>query len=214
MRLNMKNFLDFKSEKEYEKLKIPAKIIKNGGIVVFPTETVYGIGTNGLDEKAIKRLYEIKKRPFNKPISLLVSDIKMVEELVKEITDIEYKIMEKFFPGPLTIILKKKDIVPDILTSNGDTVGIRIPEGKIARKLIEYAKTPIATPSANITGKNAGVNIDNIKKDFGDEIDFYIDEGDSKLGKSSTIVKIENKKVNILREGTITKKQIEDILYT
>ncbi len=214
MRLNMKNFLDFKSEKEYEKLKIPAKIIKNGGIVVFPTETVYGIGTNGLDEKAIKRLYEIKKRPFNKPISLLVSDIKMVEELAKEITDIEYKIMEKFFPGPLTIILKKKDIVPDILTSNGDTVGIRIPEGKIARKLIEYAKTPIATPSANITGKNAGVNIDNIKRDFGDEIDFYIDEGDSKLGKSSTIVKIENKKINILREGTITKKQIEDALCT
>ena len=133
----MKNYLDFKNITEYEKLQEPAKIIKNGGIVVFPTETVYGIGTNGLDEKAIERLYKVKKRPLNKPISLLVSNIEMIENLAKDITDIEYKLMKAFFPGPLTIILKKKEIVPNILTANTDTIGIRMPDAEIARKIIE-----------------------------------------------------------------------------
>ena len=136
----MKNYLDFRNKIEYEKIQKQAQIIKQGGLVVFPTETVYGIGTNGLDEKAIEKLYKIKQRPLNKPISLLVSNMKMIEELATNINEIEYKIMGKFFPGPLTIILKKKNIVPDILTANTDTVGIRMPEGIIAEKLIEYAK--------------------------------------------------------------------------
>ena len=98
-------------------LEKAAELIKQGKIVVFPTETVYGIGTNGLDEQAVKKLYNVKQRPLNKPISLLVSNMEMVNQIAKDITEIEYKIMEKFFPGPLTIILKKKDIVPDIVTS-------------------------------------------------------------------------------------------------
>jgi len=116
-------------------LEQAAELIKQGKIVVFPTETVYGIGTNGLDENAIKRLYEVKQRPLNKPISLLVSNMEMVNQIAKDITEIEYKIIEKFFPGPLTIILKKKDIVPDIVTAGKDTVGVRMPSGEIARKL-------------------------------------------------------------------------------
>lgn len=208
----MENYLNFRNKKEYEKLKKPAEIIKQGGIVVFPTETVYGIGTNGLDEKSIEKLYKVKKRSLDKPITLLVSNIKMIETLAKDITELEYKLMEKFFPGPLTIILKKKDIVPNILTANTDTVGIRMPEGEIARKLIEYANVPIATPSANISGKPAGTNIQNIIKDFKDEVDYYIDEGESKLGIGSTIVKVEDGKIRILREGSITKERIFRVL--
>lgn len=205
----MENYLDLKNKNEYEKLKRPSQIIKQGGIVVFPTETVYGIGTNGLNEASIKRLYEVKKRPLNKPISLLVSNIEMIEMVAKDITEIEYKIIKNFFPGPLTIILKKKDIVPNILTANTDTVGIRMPEGEIARKLVEYANVPIATPSANISGKPAGTNIENVIKDFGNNVDYYIDGGKSKIGVASTIVKVEDGKIKILRKGIVTKEQIE-----
>lgn len=208
----MMGYLDSKNKIDFDKLKEISQIIKNGGIVVFPTETVYGIGTNGLNEEAISRLYEVKQRPTNKPISLLVSSIDMAEMVAKDITDMEYKLMEKFFPGPLTIILKKKNIVPDNLTNNSDTVGIRMPDNIIAKKLIEYANVPIATPSANISGKPSGTNIENIMEDFKDKVDYYIDGGQSKLGIGSTIVKIENDYPLILREGSISKEQIFECL--
>ena len=208
----MEKYLNINNSKDYQKLRYSAEIIKNGGIVVFPTETVYGIGTNGLDKEAVERLYKIKERLLNKPISLLVSDFKMIEKVVKDISELEYKIMKKFFPGPLTIILNKKDIVPDIVTSGGSTVGIRMPEEEITRKLIEYAGVPIAAPSANISGKPSGIDLQEIIKEFGDKVDYYIDGGKSKIGIGSTIVKVENNTIKILREGSISKKEIEDLI--
>ena len=204
-------YMDFKSNTNYTKLIEPAKIIKNGGIVVFPTETVYGIGANGLDENAVKKLYNIKQRPLNKPISLLVSNMDMVNQVAKDITELEYRLMEEFFPGPFTIILKKKEIVPDIVTSNQDTVGIRMPAGEIAKKLVEYANVPIATPSANISGKPSGTNFESVMRDFEGKVDFFIDGGKSELGISSTIVKVIDGVPHILRQGSITKEQIEKI---
>lgn len=170
-------YIDFKSNTDYTKLMEPAKIIKNGGIVVFPTETVYGIGANGLDENAVKKLYNIKQRPLNKPISLLVSNMDMINLVAKDITELEYRLMEEFFPGPFTIILKKKKIVPDTVTASQDTVGIRIPAGEIARKLVEYANVPIATPSANTSGKPSGTNFESVMRDFEGKVDFFIDGG-------------------------------------
>lgn len=208
----MMGYLDCKNKIDFDKLKEISQIIKNGGIVVFPTETVYGIGTNGLNKEAISRLYEVKQRPTNKPISLLVSSIDMAEMVARDITDMEYKLMDKFFPGPLTIILKKKNIVPDNLTNNTDTVGIRMPDNIIAKKLIEYAKVPIATPSANISGKPSGTDINYIMENFKDKVDYYIDGGQSKLGIGSTIVKVENGYPLILREGSISKEQIFECL--
>ena len=207
----MQKYLDLKTKIDYTKLKEPAEVIRKGGIVIFPTETVYGIGANGLDENAVEKLYDIKQRPLNKPISLLVSDMNMVNEIAKDITELEYKLMEKFFPGPFTIILKKRDIVSNIVTAGKVTVGIRMPSGEIARKLIEYANVPIATPSANISGKPSGTNLDEIMKDFNNKIDYCIDGGESKLGIASTIVKVINNTPHILRQGTITKAQIEKI---
>lgn len=192
-------------------LEQAAEFIRNGKIVVFPTETVYGIGTNALDEQAVKRLYEVKKRPLNKPISLLVSNKEMVNLIAKDITDVEYKIMEKFFPGPLTIILKKKDIVPDIATAGKDTVGVRMPSGEIARKLVEIAGVPIAAPSANITGEPSGTNLQEIKSHFEGTVDYFIDGGDSELGVSSTIVQVVDGKIQILRQGHITLENINQI---
>lgn len=207
----MEKYIDLKNETDYAKLKETTKIIKNGGIVIFPTETVYGIGTNGLDANAVKRLYDIKQRPINKPISLLVSNMDMIDKIAKDITETEYKLMEKFFPGPFTIILKKKEIVPDIVTANQDTVGIRMPNGDVAKKLIEYSNVPIATPSANISGKPSGTNIKDIFNDFNKKVDYFIDGGESNLGIASTIVKVIDEVPHILRQGSITKEQIEEL---
>ncbi len=207
----MQRYIDFRNNLDLEKLKEPSKIIKDGGIVIFPTETVYGIGTNGFNEKSIKKIYELKKRDFSKPISLLVSNMKMVKMVAKDISDLEYALMERFFPGPFTIILKKRKVVPDILTANGDTVGVRMPSGEIAKKLIEYAGVPIATPSANISGKPSGTNINDIVKDFEGKVNCIIDSGESKLGIASTIVKVVNGVPNILREGSITKEEIQKV---
>ena len=208
----MQKYIDFRKNVDFEKLKETAKIIKNGGIVIFPTETVYGIGTNGFNEDGIRRIYELKKRDFSKPISLLVSNMEMVKMVAKDVSDLEYALMEKFWPGPFTIILKKKKDVPDILTANGDTVGVRMPSGEIAKKLIEYAGVPIATPSANISGKPSGTNVNDIIKDFDGKVDCIIDSGESKLGIASTIVKVVDNIPHILREGSITKKEIEDVV--
>ena len=176
----MQNYLDSREKINYEKIKEVAKCIKQGGIVIFPTETVYGIGVNGLNENAIKKLYEVKQRPEKKPISLLVNSLDMINEIAKDITTVEYKLIEKFFPGPLTIVLKKKDIVPNILTPGIDTVGIRMPENEIALKLIEYAGVPIATSSCNISGKPSATNLQEIMKDFEGKVDYFIDNGPSK----------------------------------
>ena len=208
----MEKYLDLRNNSDYTKLEEPANIIKDGGIVIFPTETVYGIGTNGLDEKAVKKLYDIKKRPLNKAISLLVCDMNMVNEIAKDITEVEYKLMKAFFPGPFTIILKKKDIIPNIVTANMDTVGIRMPSGEIAQKIIQYANVPIATPSANISGTPSATKLDNIVNDFEKNVDYFVDGGDSKLGIASTIVKVIDGVPHILREGTITKEQILSVL--
>lgn len=201
-----------RNEIDDEKLKAMSEKIRNGNIVVFPTETVYGIGTNGLNEESIKKLYEIKQREFNKPISLLVSDVNMIKELTKDITEIEYKLIDAFCPGPFTIILKKKDIVPNILTANGATVGIRMPENEVARKLVKYSGVPVAAPSANISGKPSGIEIEDIVKDFEGKVEYFIDGGKSKLGIGSTIVRVIDGMPKILRQGSITKEQIEKVV--
>lgn len=204
-------YINFKNNINYNELKNIANEIKNNKVVIFPTETVYGIGANGLDAEAIKKLFIAKKRPENKPINLLISNIDMIENVAKDLTPLDYALIKEFFPGPLTLILKKKDNVPNILTANGDTVGVRMPANEIALKLIEYANIPIATSSSNISGNETGINIDNIFDDFNGRVDYIIDDGPSKLGVASTIVKVVDNKPIILREGSITKEQIETV---
>ena len=209
----MQKYIDLTNTTNYIKLKQPAKIIWNGGIVLFPTETVYGIGTNGLDSNAVKRLYEIKQRPLNKPISLLVNSLDMVNKVAENITDLEYALMKNFFPGPLTIILNKKSIVPDIVTANSGTVGVRMPANEIAIKLIECSGVPLATPSANISGKPSGTDLKDIMIDFNGKVDFFIDDGPSKIGLASTIVQVTNGVPHILRQGSITENEIMNVAH-
>ena len=129
----MSKYLDLREEIDDLKIEEAAEIIKNGGIVIFPTETVYGIGANGLDSNAVEKIYTAKEREHNKPLILLISDKKMLEQVAENISDVEMKLMQDFWPGPLTIILKKKSTVPDIVTAGSETVGIRMTSGEIAR---------------------------------------------------------------------------------
>lgn len=201
-------YLDFKKNISKNEIAECARILVNGGVGIFPTETVYGIGANGLNSKSVKKIFNVKERPYNKPINLLVSDKDMIKSVAKNITELEWKIIDNFFPGPITIILKRKKCVPDIVVSGGDTVGIRMPEESITLELIKEAGVPLATPSANITGKKSGTNYDEIIKDFDKKVDFFIDSGPSRIGKPSTIVKVVDGEIVILRQGNITKEEI------
>lgn len=185
-----------------------SSIFKNGGIGIFPTDTVYGIGCNALDIKALEKLYKLKERDFNKPINILVSNPNMINTFVKNINHIERKLIENFWPGALTIIFNKSEIVPKLLTAGLDTIGIRMPNNKIVIELIDKLKEPIAASSANISGKIPATNINNILKDtFNNKIDFIIDNGET-YNIPSTIVRVENNEIRILREGSITKNDI------
>lgn len=145
--------LDFRNETDYTKLKVAANILKTGGLVLFPTETVYGLGANGLDANAVKKIFIAKGRKQDNPLILHISDFDMLHKIAANINEIEEKLINNFWPGPFTIILDRTSIVPDIVTGGLDTVGIRMPSNKIAKELIKYAGIPIAAPSANISGR-------------------------------------------------------------
>ncbi len=174
-------------------IKKAAEIIKNGGVVVYPTETVYGIGASIFLEKALKRVFEIKKREKGKPISVAVSGFKMMDELVN-INEKEKAFIKKFLPGPVTVLLKKKKIVPDILTPGTDLVGIRYPDNRKALMLIELAGVPITSTSANFSGDEPPKSVDEIK--IGVD---YIIEGGTGSGEPSTVVDLPN--LRIVRKG-------------
>lgn len=192
----------------YVKLKDVAKIINDGKVVVFPTETVYGIGVNGLEVDAIEKLYKIKGRDYNKPISLLVSSYEMIESVANIVSPMEKRIIENFFPGPITLVLDKKDVVPDILTAGTNTVGIRMPDSEFCLRLIDYVGKPIATSSANISGRESGVDIENIYAQFGDMVDLYVDNDEERSDISSTVVRVVGEELVILRSGMISKEDI------
>ena len=208
----MEEYINLKSGAEYKKIDEAVKVIKKGGVVVFPTETVYGIGVDSSNEEAIKKLYKVKRRPLSQKISILVGSIQMLEQVTQNISYVEQKLIKNFFPGPLTLILHKKDIIPDILTNNEDIVGFRMPQNKVALDIINKLGNPIATSSANRAGEPSGVNLKDIRNSFEDDVDFYIDGGNSKIGIGSTIVQVIDETPHIIREGIITKADIEKVL--
>ena len=201
------NILDKKS------MDLVVNELKNGGVGIFPTDTVYGIGCDFLNLQALKELYSIKKRPLNKPINILVSNIGMVKKFVKEISDIELKLMEHFWPRDLTIIFNKPDIVPDLLTSGLDTVGIRMPNNKICLDIINSLGNPIAMSSANISNELPNSNIESLLHNFNNKVSFIIDSSDLKSGIPSTIIKVENNNIKLIREGKISLDNINKCVW-
>lgn len=200
------------NELNEEALSKIADSINNGNVVIFPTETVYGIGANGFDEDAIRKLYEIKERPYNKPISLLVNSFSMIEEVAEDLSDTERAIIDKFFPGPLTLVVKKNKNIPDILTSGTDYVGVRMPKNKTALRIINAAKVPMATTSTNISGMEADIDFEKAYQDFNNKVDYIIDGGVAQLGVASTVIQVVDDEIKVLREGIISKEEIEEAI--
>ena len=193
-------------------IKNASKIIKDGGIVLFPTETVYGIGANAFNDEAVKKIFVAKGRAQDNPLILHISDIDMLNDIAEDITDLEYSLMDAFWPGPFTIILKKKNGIASVATCNGDTVGVRMPSNKIAHDLIKESGVPIAAPSANISGRPSGTNIKDIINELENRVDYVIDGGETDIGLESTVVRVVDNEVKILRPGKITKEDIESII--
>lgn len=204
-------YINLKDNQNYEKIKEPAQAIKQGNLVLFPTETVYGIGANALDEKAVKKIYEAKGRSSDNPLIAHISNLEMLKKLVTEIGEREKKLIEKFWPGPLTIIFNKSNIVPNIITAGLETVAIRMPSNEIAKRLIEYSGVPIAAPSANISGKPSGTVVEDILEELDGKVEYIIDGGMVDIGLESTVIRVIDGKVHILRPGKITKEDIESL---
>lgn len=189
-----------------------AEILKNGGLVAFPTETVYGLGANGLDEKACKRIYEAKGRPSDNPLILTIGDLDGLYKIVGKVTENAKKIIDAFWPGPITLVLPKADCVPETVTGGLDTVAVRYPSNKIARELIKIAGIPVAAPSANSSGKPSPTRASHVEFDLNSKIEMIIDGGAADWGLESTILDVSEDKPVLLRPGAVTQDMIEDVV--
>jgi L-threonylcarbamoyladenylate synthase len=195
-----------------EDLITAASILKSGGLVAFPTETVYGLGADALNPEASKKIYEAKGRPSDNPLIVHIAEAKHMEHIARDIPKKAYELAKVFWPGPLTIILNKKDIVPFSTTGGLDTVAIRLPAEKIARDIIAHAGGFIAAPSANVSGKPSPTRAEHVIADLGGKVDMIIDGGKSTLGLESTIVDLSVDEPLILRPGCITKTMLENVI--
>lgn len=195
-----------------EDLQAASNILHRGGLVAFPTETVYGLGADALNPKASKKIYEAKGRPSDNPLIVHISDIKHIEDIVRNIPNKAYELAEVFWPGPLTLILNKKPNVPASTTGGLDTVAIRLPAAKIARDIIATSGGFIAAPSANTSGKPSPTKAEHVIADLYGKIDMIVDGGESTLGLESTIVDLSGQDPIILRPGSITKTMLENVI--
>jgi len=195
-----------------EELKEAARILRSGGLVAFPTETVYGLGGNALDEDAARKIYAAKGRPSDNPLIAHVSCVEEVAPLVKEIPEAGRKLMEAFWPGPLTMIFPKSEKVPYGTTGGLDTVAIRMPDDPVANRLIALAGVPVAAPSANTSGRPSPTTADHVWQDMNGRIDMIIDGGPVGIGVESTIVDVSSAVPAVLRPGAITMEMLEEVL--
>lgn len=200
---------DFRENINKEEVKSSIKMLKEGKILVVPTDTVYGICSDATNEKAVEKIFRIKNRDKNNPLNILVSSVDMAKKYTKNFNKIAETLANKFWPGALTMVFEKNDLIPKIVTANKETIGVRIPDNEVTLNIINELNLPIACPSANISGRPSGTVIEDIKSDFKDNVDIYIDCGPSKIGIESTIVKINENSVEILRQGKITKEEIK-----
>ncbi|MFH1197454.1 MAG: L-threonylcarbamoyladenylate synthase [bacterium] len=193
-----------------ENIKEAAAIIKSGGLVAFPTETVYGLGADGLNPIAVAKIFEAKKRPAFNPLILHIYNIDWLKKLTVFNDERVYQLINKFWPGPLTLVLPKTDVVPDIVTSGNETVAVRMPDHPVALKLIEESGTPIAAPSANKFGHLSPTDAQHVAKSLGDKVDLILDGGKCTVGVESTILEVNESGIILLRPGGLSKEEIEN----
>lgn len=185
-------------------------IMRGGGLIAVPTETVYGLAGNGLDEKAVAEIYEVKGRPEVKPLSLMVHDAASMERYCENVPPQAYTLAKKFWPGPLTIVMKAKPCVPEIVRAGGETVGLRCPDHPLTLELLEKSGVPFAAPSANPSGEPSPKNADSVLKYFDGKIDAVLDGGECGIGCESTLIDLSRTPYRILRQGALPADEIAD----
>ena len=196
-------------EPTQENIQYAADVIKAGGLVAFPTETVYGLGANALDEAAVKKVYEAKGRPSDNPMIVHITRASDIGQLTRMLSPDIVNLIDNFWPGPLTLIVKSKDIVPKATRGGLETVGVRLPDNEIARKLIELSGVPIAAPSANLSGKPSPTKVEHVIEDLDGKIDVILKGEDCRVGIESTVLDVSGDKLMVLRPGLITADQLE-----
>jgi L-threonylcarbamoyladenylate synthase len=201
-----------KNSVSISKIKEAAEILRNGGLVAFPTETVYGLGANALDPEAVKGIYAAKGRPSDNPLIVHIGSIDDVRQLTGEISDKAYMLMKLFWPGPLTLIFSKTPAVPEIVTAGLDTVAVRMPDHPVALSLLKETGLPIAAPSANLSGRPSPTDSMHVIEDLSGRVEAIIDSGRVKFGVESTVLDITCEPPVILRPGAVTLEQLRDAL--
>ncbi len=197
---------------EADVLKKAGEILRKGGLVAFPTETVYGLGANALDETASQKIYKAKGRPSDNPLIVHIADLKALLDLAVDIPEEAYQLAKRFWPGPMTMILKKSALVPKGTTGGLDTVAIRMPYHPVALKLIETSGVYVAAPSANTSGKPSPTTAEHVAQDMDGKIDMIVDGGKVGIGIESSIIDLTGKVPMVLRPGYITKEMFEEVL--
>lgn len=197
---------------DMDKLAVASDILKNGGTVAFPTETVYGLGANALEETSIKKIFEAKGRPSDNPLIVHIAAVEDIKPLVADIPNHVDVLMERFWPGPLTLVFRKSSLVPPMITGGLDTVAIRMPAHPIARTLIAMAGVPVAAPSANLSGKPSPTQASHVVEDLLGRVDAIISGGSCKVGLESTVLDITGEVPMILRPGGVTKEELESVI--
>ncbi len=202
------------NEKQLNKeiIEKAGEILKNGGLVAFPTETVYGLGADALNEKAAEKIYAAKGRPSDNPLIIHITNMDDLEEVTDVIPEVAFKVAEKYWPGPLTMIFEKSDVVPYGTTGGLDTVAIRMPDHEIARAVIDAGGGFIAAPSANTSGRPSPTTAQHVKEDLSGKIDMIVDGGAVEIGVESTILDVTVNPPMILRPGAITKEMLTELI--
>ena len=193
-------------------IKIAAKILQNGGVVAIPTETVYGLAASAFNEEAVNKIFKAKGRPQDNPLIVHTCDLNMTRGIVEELSKDAEKLAEKFWPGPLTIILKRSEKIPSSVSAGLNTVAVRMPSNEVARKLIEVSGLPLAAPSANISGAPSPTSAEHVLKDLDGKIDAIIVSDDCTVGVESTVISLAVTPYRILRPGFVTPDEIAEIL--
>ena len=191
---------------------LAAEILRQGGLVGIPTETVYGLGANGLNPEAVSHIFQAKGRPQDNPLILHIPEASWLERYCKEIPLTAYQLAEAYWPGPMTMILQRKDIVPDVVTAGMDTVGMRCPSHPLCREIIALAQVPVAAPSGNTSGRPSPTTAEHMLEDMNGKIDAIVDGGPCSVGVESTIIDLTCQPPRLLRPGGITLEQLESVL--
>lgn len=207
----MHNTLDLKSKNEKDILRA-GEILRGGGLVAIPTETVYGLAADATNEEAVRHIFIAKGRPQDNPLIVHISDISEIHALVAEVPAQALLLAEQFWPGPLTLVMKKSDLIPDIVSAGLDSIGIRIPEHPAAREAIRAAGVPLAAPSANISGRPSPTTARHVRDDMEGKIDAILDGGSCDVGMESTVIDVTSSPMRVLRPGAVTVAQIEAIV--